>query len=763
MTTRQEPEGDGKASRSYSLASAPLRLLSHSFHSTAITHASSSSSSASSSSTITSTAAQQQQLHCTEQQYPTSSLDPYYYQHDDSSTFTIHESTPAKASIDTKDVEPSLSLSSSSSSSSSTSSSFPSTEAAAAAAAVSPRVIPLWSDSRHQQQQSQQQLTQEDQSDISVQWNAQNTAIHIHSPSSVFPSSLDPSSCVDSSALLLSSSSSLSRKAIKLEPTLPSSPSTSTSSLPLASLSTSKSTVVSVVPATVAASSPSLGVRTDGRDRLERLLMPYDIRYSIFGRLSLQDIYNCQLACRLLYSATSDQFIWKRLALNVIQGEFYFDIPKTLPPNIPNWKFFCKRHLLRQKNWRRGHVQDVISLDDNYQKLTTLQIMAPYVLTGCDDGRVHLWNINTRTLLHRFQIRGEITWVEHLQEQKIVAGLGYDIDKLQSEIRLFSTETGQQIGFYEEDFWDLAICAINDTYLVASDGEGRYTTWNWKTGAKVSQFKVEDETSITEALYFVQNTILELHYDGLIRLFSLHGECYGRFTLDSILPNHQVSFCWLHNDFSMVVWESSNTMAHIRLPLLQTKSSSGIKNTVNLERHISQEEWDNQGAEVYWRHQLTHTCNFAAMGGGRFQLLYVQIFENLNDHVPIRVHSLRHSRPAAEIGVSPAPPSPRPIGATTTTASALPMDDGGEAAIWMDENGVREEYGMQHGEYVTAHSLNPELEKIIQGLRPSRIDCDPEYIVVGLVQGGVRLLQFAPVDDDLLERADASMKEMRVC
>ncbi|KAF9125473.1 hypothetical protein BGX30_000453 [Mortierella sp. GBA39] len=469
--------------------------------------------------------------------------------------------------------------------------------------------------------------------------------------------------------------------------------------------------------------------------------------------------------CPLLYGATSDQFIWKRLALNVIQGEFYFDIPKTLPPNIPNWKFFCKRHLLRQKNWRRGHVQNVISLDDNYQKLTTLQIMAPYVLTGCDDGRVHLWNINTRTLLHRFQIRGEITWVEHLQEQKIVAGLGYDIDKLQSEIRLFSTETGQQIGLYEEDFWDLAICAINDTYLVASDGEGRYSTWNWKTGVKVSQFKVEDETSITEALYFVQNTILELHYDGMIRLFSLHGECYGRFTLDSILPNHQVSFCWLHNDFSMVVWESSNTMAHIRLPLLQRKSSSGIKNTVNLERHISQEEWDNQGAEVYWRHQLTHTCNFAAMGGGRFQLLYVQIFENLKDHVPIRVHSLRHSRPAAEIGVCPAPPSPRPIGATTTApASAFPVDESGEVAIRMDGDGRREEgYGMQHGEYVTAHSLNPELEKIIQGLRPSRIDCDPEYIAVGLVQGGVRLLQFAPVDDDLLERADASMKEMRVC
>ncbi|KAF9977036.1 hypothetical protein BGZ65_007576 [Modicella reniformis] len=464
-----------------------------------------------------------------------------------------------------------------------------------------------------------------------------------------------------------------------------------------------------------------------GKARLERLILPYDIRYSVFSHLSLQDIYNCQLTCKLLRWATSDQFIWKRIALDLIQGEFYFDIPRALPANIPNWKYFCKRHLLRQRNWRQGQVQDVISLDDNYQKLTTLQIMAPYVLTGCDDGRIHLWNIHTKTLLNRFQIRGEITWVEHLQEPKIVAGLGYDKKKMKSEIRLFSTETGNEIGFYEEKFWDLAICAINGTYLVASDGDGRYTTWDWRTETKVSQFTVDNEPSITEALYLVKNTILELHYDGMIRLFSIHGVCFGRFTLDNILPNHKVSFCWLHNDYSMVVWESSNTMAHIRLPLLvqdrSATSSDGHPQTQAqtqqsmIDRPITQEEWDAQGTEVYWRHQLEHTCNFAAMGGGRFQLLYVQIFENLMDQVPIRVHSLRRSGDNS-------------------------MD------VPMQEESI--EHERQLGEYVTAHSLKPELGRIIQGLRPSRIDCDPEYIVVGLVQGGVRLLQFAPVDEELL-------------
>ncbi|KAG0261701.1 hypothetical protein DFQ27_002806 [Actinomortierella ambigua] len=472
----------------------------------------------------------------------------------------------------------------------------------------------------------------------------------------------------------------------------------------------------------------------------------------IFGQLSLLDICSLQLTCRLLQWATSDQSLWKQLALNLIQGEFYFNVPRTLPPKVPSWKHFCKRHMLRQKNWREGLVQDVIALDDNYKKLTTLQITAPYILTGCGDGRIHLWHLTDRKLLHRFNVHGEITWVEHLQDHKVVAGLGYDIEKCKSQIRLFSTESGEQIGFYEEPFWDLAIAAINRTFLVASDGEGRFTVWNWKTGDKVSDFRVQLESSITEALYFVQDTILELHYDGLIRLFSITGECFGRFTLDNILPNHQVSFCWLHNDFSMVVWEESNTMAHIRLPLLQqgheramrasnrndstslrssssslstTSSSSSLSSSSStvqalnpFNRPISQEEWDTQGVEIYWRHQLQHTCNFAAMGGGRFQLLYVQIFENMMDQVPIR----RRSAITAALGV-------------------------GESE--MHSTTMQESSWQHHGEYVTAHSNDAELEKIIQGLRPSRIDCDPEYIVVGLLEGGIRLLQFAPKDEDM--------------
>ncbi|KAG0005915.1 hypothetical protein BGZ79_000609 [Entomortierella chlamydospora] len=650
--TRQEPEGEGRASRSYSLASAPLRLLSHSFHSTANTHSSGNN-------LTPSPAATNLPI---ERSYPSdtllkesSSFDPISLQHDVnhirdvSDKFTGLEPSNTPTAFNSHQCEPLNPVSGS-----------------------APKL-------RHPEQLLSAQIHQSLKriSDASV---LKSTEEHDYN-----------------------SYSEPARKVTKLfsEDGVDTSP---------RSINTLQQ-------------EPGIG------SKLEKLLLPYDIRYSIFGQLSLQDIYHCQLTCKLLHWATSDQLIWKKIALNLIQGEFYFDIPRTLPTNIPNWKFFCKRHLLRQRNWRQGRVQDVISLDDNYQKLTTLQIMAPYVLTGCDDGRVHLWNVNTRTLLHWFQIHGEITWVEHLQDQRIVAGLGYDLEKSVSEIRLFSTENGEQIGYYKEDFWDLAICAINGTYLVASNGKGRYSTWNWKTGTRVSQFQVANEDSITESLYLVQNTILELHYDGLIRLFSINGECYGRLSLDNILPNHQVSFCWLHNDYSLVVWESSNTMAHIRLPLLmQNNGDSSDSNNINrLSRPISQEEWDAQGAEIYWRHQLQHTCNFAAMGGGRFQLLYVEIFENLMDQVPIRVHSLRPNRP-------------------TSNVSAINTDE------QLDVANDAEGYGWQHGEYVTAHSLNPELEKIIQGLRPSRVDCDPEYIVVGLVEGGVRLLQFAPVDEDLFEK-----------
>ncbi|KAF9438216.1 hypothetical protein BGZ76_009143 [Entomortierella beljakovae] len=647
MPRQQESDGDGKVSRSYSLASAPLRLLSHSFHSTANTHNSGNSHiSTSTAATISNFPAERSCL--LDQSYLDPSTQPSEIIQDDSVAFLGFES-PINT-LAPFDKTPCVSMD--------------------PVHGPSPNL-------RYLEQLYPAQTQKERKHRLSIS----DTVVQ-----------LDIGDSVNKGF------SPRQRKVTKL--------SRGSDNLQQINAGTREHRIL------------------EANSNLEMLLLPYDIRYSIFGQLSLQDIFHCQLTCKLLYWATSDQSIWKRIALNLIQGEFYFDIPRALPTNIPNWKFFCKRHLLRQRNWRRGQVQDIISLDDNYQKLTTLQIMAPYVLTGCDDGRIHLWNINSKELLHMFQIHGEITWVEHLQSQKIVAGLGYDLEKSTSEIRLFSTETGEQIGLYKEDFWDLAICAINDTYLVASDGEGRYTTWNWKTGTRISQFKVSDEASITESLYLIQNTILELHYDGLIRLLSIHGECLGRLTLDNILPNHKVTFCWLHNDYSMVVWESSNTMAHIRLPLLLQNNRTGNSNgTHRLDRPISQEEWDAQGAEVYWRHQLQHTCNFAAMGGGRFQLLYVEIFENLMDQVPIRVHSLRPN--VSTLNTDP----------SLSTSTSAENNEG--------------DCSLEHGEYVTAHSLNPKLEKIIQGLRPSRVDCDPEYIVVGLVRGGVRLLQFAPVDEDL--------------
>ncbi|KAG0304572.1 hypothetical protein BGZ98_005320 [Dissophora globulifera] len=680
--TRPEPDSDSKVSRSYSLASAPLRLLSHSFHSTASTFYSTLASSGA-------TSAQQFTNHIDIHQKDASALDatspPALHHVPD--FLTAHAALPSITLKQKLAIQPSLTSHST-----------------------------LYHPQQEYSVQPHQTLQDCPQQNT-------NTA-------AVLPQ-LSGQPEADFNRFLGSSG-----KAIRL-----------TSSTSMGSAITIASAKAGEIERPVSMQRARDQETASGAARLENLLLPYDIRYSIFGHLSLQDIYHCQLTCKLLCWATSDQSIWKRIALNLIQGEFYFDIPNTLPANIPNWRFFCKRHFLRQRNWRQGHVQDVISLDDNCQKLTTLQIMAPYVLTGCDDGRVHLWNISTKTLLHRFQIRGEITWVEHLQEQKMVAGLGYDIENMESEIRLFSTETGEEIGFYKEDFWDLAICAINETYLVASDAEGRYTTWDWRSGTKVSQFKVEDETSFTEALHLVQNTILELHYDGIIRLFSIYGECFGRLTLDNILPNHQVSFCWLHNDFSMVVWESSNTMAHIRLPLLIQDVHDGRGHQHrSLNRHISQAEWDAQGAEIYWRHQLEHTCNFAAMGGGRFQMLYVQIFENLTNQVPIHVHSLRHNGPATpgsgiDTGTS--------AGAGVGPGTSVELNRGAEATEKDDG------YGWQHGEFVRAHSLDPDLEKIIQGLRPSRIDCDPEYIVVGLVQGGIRLLQFAPVDEKLLERTSS--------
>lgn len=211
MTTRQESEGDGKVARSYSLASAPLRLLSHSFHSTANTHSPPPSGS-------TSTVSH-------------SGCDPTPPGHHEPST------SVSSASFDLK-TETTIATNNCDNTFHAT------TPTALPQPLPQPQHHALQLDPRREARESKRQAQQLFDSDIS--------------------------SHEDISGRL--------SKAIKLEAS-PWSPEQET------------------VESPDRTPSPSSSLHSDEAQRLERLLLPYDIRYSIFGQLSLQDIYNLQLVC----------------------------------------------------------------------------------------------------------------------------------------------------------------------------------------------------------------------------------------------------------------------------------------------------------------------------------------------------------------------------------------------------------------------------------------------------------------------------------
>lgn len=200
MTTRQESEGDGKVARSYSLASAPLRLLSHSFHSTANTHSPPPSGS-------TSTGGQHGCDHSPRHHEPSVDLK--------TETLATNINNTFQATIPTILPQPQ----------------------------PQPQHHALQLDPRREVRESKRQAQQLFDSDIS--------------------------SHEDISGRL--------SKAIKLNEASPWSPSEATEPLD-------------------DTQSPSMPQSAEVQ-RLERLLLPYDIRYSIFGQLSLQDIYNLQLVC----------------------------------------------------------------------------------------------------------------------------------------------------------------------------------------------------------------------------------------------------------------------------------------------------------------------------------------------------------------------------------------------------------------------------------------------------------------------------------
>lgn len=208
MTTRQESEGDGKVARSYSLASAPLRLLSHSFHSTANTHSPPPSGSNS----------------------PVShpGCDPTPPRHHEPSTSVSSASFDLKTetTIATNNFHNTLHASPT----------LPQPQ-------PQPQHHVLQLDPRREARESKRQAQQLFDSDIS--------------------------SHEDICGRL--------SKAIKLE-AAPWSPKQEMAESP-------------------DHTSPSLSLQSAEAQQLERLLLPYDIRYSIFGQLSLQDLYNLQLVC----------------------------------------------------------------------------------------------------------------------------------------------------------------------------------------------------------------------------------------------------------------------------------------------------------------------------------------------------------------------------------------------------------------------------------------------------------------------------------
>lgn len=258
MTTRPDPpppsDGDGKAAaasaaaRSYSLASAPLRLLSHSFHSTANGHSSSSTSHGTHTTTELA-----QSLVDFDTKHPTLEL------HVHPPTTSLNSEPPQSNNLPPSNYK--------------TTESIVNPKHSLLLQSQPPSL--LCEPSSPQILLQQQQLFQDGEEAHGSLFNNSNSAsindeadwAHAqHQQQQQLPS----------------------RKIVRLEDHMTSIPFTTT-----ITATTPPSTTVPT--ALVSSSEGSVAVVDSGLPLLERLLLPYDIRYSIFGQLTLQDIYHCQL------------------------------------------------------------------------------------------------------------------------------------------------------------------------------------------------------------------------------------------------------------------------------------------------------------------------------------------------------------------------------------------------------------------------------------------------------------------------------------
>ncbi|KAG0206486.1 hypothetical protein BGX28_002069 [Mortierella sp. GBA30] len=164
--------------------------------------------------------------------------------------------------------------------------------------------------------------------------------------------------------------------------------------------------------------------------------LPVEIAYQILGTLDIKDLVACQCVSRQWYRISIDQSVWKNIFL---EYERPFAIPfsysSSSPGNVPSiarsqspessavvldldgiptevseeetesttgaivyekdWKQQCRARVISDRNWKKGHIQSLFTLNVHRGAIVRLRIKDGTLLSGDIFGQVAVWDTGT--------------------------------------------------------------------------------------------------------------------------------------------------------------------------------------------------------------------------------------------------------------------------------------------------------------------------------------------------------------------------------
>ncbi|WWC87868.1 uncharacterized protein L201_002766 [Kwoniella dendrophila CBS 6074] len=259
-------------------------------------------------------------------------------------------------------------------------------------------------------------------------------------------------------------------------------------------------------------------------DILSRVDEP--VLVNILSLLDHKDILRLRTVSKGYKQLTKNETLWKLLCRQLEWRDWDGEagLVHLNAMSAGEWEEMYKSLWRREKNWNKGLTQTVFLLKGHTNYVTSLRLRGDVLISGSYDETIRMWHLPPLLTLAPKSIpqplvipAKSVSCLDYFPPENVFVAGYHDIGRVQvwkrqgEEWQLFDTLAGHLHG--------IRAVAINENYLVSAGADKALVVWSWRTGEKIVRFG--QQTNICVGIHLVQDYIVAVTVDGIIRTFSI--------------------------------------------------------------------------------------------------------------------------------------------------------------------------------------------------------------------------------------------------